>query len=85
MVDDWSAPFGVSDARSREKNKRLVEEELGKCIVRSEEHLHRFRAIALLRARVFCVALRTSRTFTVRLRLFELNGVGTVENEREVL
>ena len=52
MVDDWSAPFGVSDARSKEQNKKLVEKELGKCIVGSEEHVHRFRALAVLRARV---------------------------------
>ena len=57
MVDYWSAPFGVSDARSKEKNGRLVEGELGKCIVGSEEHLRRLRAIALLRARVLrCAA-----------------------------
>ena len=49
MVDDWSAPFGVSDARSKERNERLVEEELGKCIVGSEEHLRRFRACIVAR------------------------------------
>ena len=84
MVDDWSAPFGVSDARSREKNRRLVDERnLGtaSCNVRN---ICVSCAIALLRARVLR-ELRTSRTFTVQLRLFELNGVGTVENEHEVL